>query len=265
MVTRSTTVLVVGATGSIGSLVVAEALRQGYLTRALARNHARAAHIAPGAEVVVGDLTKVDNLTAAVEGVDAVIFAHGANGGKEQSEAVDYGAVRNVLAALDRYPARIVLMTTLGLTARDSEYNRATAAFDWKRRAERLVRASGRPYTIVRPGWFDYHAEDQHKLVMLQGDTRRTGGPADGTVSRQQVAQVLVHCIRSAAADRKTFELVAESGPAQKDLDPLFAGLRADEPGSLDGVLDEPNMPLEDEPARVRVDLRLAAEALRRI
>lgn len=36
------TVLVVGATGSIGRLVVAEALRQGHAVRALVRNLARA-------------------------------------------------------------------------------------------------------------------------------------------------------------------------------------------------------------------------------
>ena len=34
MTSRPTTVLVVGATGSIGRLVVAEAIRQGYTTRA---------------------------------------------------------------------------------------------------------------------------------------------------------------------------------------------------------------------------------------
>ena len=35
------------------------------------------------------------------------------------------------------------------------------------------LRASGLPYTIVRPGWFDYNAADQHRLVLLQGDTRQ--------------------------------------------------------------------------------------------
>jgi nucleoside-diphosphate-sugar epimerase len=37
----SLTVLVVGATGSIGRLVVAEALRQGHSVRALVRAHTR--------------------------------------------------------------------------------------------------------------------------------------------------------------------------------------------------------------------------------
>ncbi len=41
MNTRHMTVLVVGATGSIGSLVVDEALRQGHAVRALVRKSSR--------------------------------------------------------------------------------------------------------------------------------------------------------------------------------------------------------------------------------
>lgn len=259
MHTRSTTVLVVGSTGRIGSLVVAEALRKGFVTRALVRDHASAAHVVPGAKAVVGDFARLDDdLDATVEGVDAVIFAVGLWGGKEGLLAVDYPGVRNVLAVLDRYPARIVLMSMLGVTARDAESS------DWKRRSERLVRATGRPYTIVRPGWFDHEAHDQHRIVMLQGGTRRTGAADESTISRQQIAQVLVACVTSQAALGKTFELVSEPGPAQDDLEPLFAALRADEPGKLDGVLDEDNMPLESEPAQVRIDVKLARESLTR-
>jgi len=32
------------------------------------------------------------------------------------------------------------------------------------------VRPSGLPYTIVRPGWFDYNKADEHQLVFLQGE-----------------------------------------------------------------------------------------------
>ena len=44
-------------------------------------------------------------------------------------------------------------MTSIGVTNRTGAYNRSTQAHDWKRRSERLVRASGHQYTIVRPGW----------------------------------------------------------------------------------------------------------------
>ncbi|QDE83115.1 hypothetical protein [Myxococcus xanthus] len=49
----------------------------------------------------------------------------------------------------------------------------------------------------------------------------------------------------------KTFELVATTGPAPKDVDALFASLDAESPGALDGVRDMANMPLEGEPKQV--------------
>ncbi len=65
------TVLVVGATGSIGRLVVEEALRQGYAVRALVRAPDKARRLPREAQVVFGDVTRPDTLPGAVDGVDA--------------------------------------------------------------------------------------------------------------------------------------------------------------------------------------------------
>ena len=246
------TVLVVGATGSIGRLVVSEALAHGFKVRALVRDQARAAALPAGTDLANGDLTDVESLAGVVEGTDAVVFAHGSHGGGPSvTEAVDYGGVHNVLRALAGRPVRIALMTAIGVTVHDGSYNRASGAHDWKRRAERVVRASGNVYTIVRPGWFDYNDADQHRIVMLQGDRRRAGDASDGVIARRQIAQVLVASLSSPAAARKTFELVAGKGPAQSDLRQVFAALQSDPRGTLDGVLDPGNFPLADEPARV--------------
>ncbi|HYL13979.1 MAG TPA: SDR family oxidoreductase [Terriglobales bacterium] len=256
MTSRNKTVLVVGATGSIGQLVVEEAIKQGHAVRALVRSASKARQLAREAESVVGDLTRPETLSAAVDGIDAIVFTHGSDGGgKAASEAVDYGGVRNILAALGSRTACIALMTSIGVTNRNSSYNRSTEAHDWKRRSERLVRASGLPYTIVRPGWFDYNGLDEHKLVLLQGDKRHSGTPKDGAILRQQLAEVLVRSFTSGQAHHKTFELVSAKGPAQDDFDTLFRNLEPDQPGALDGVQDMDNMPLEDEPQQVREDL----------
>jgi uncharacterized protein YbjT (DUF2867 family) len=243
-------VLVVGATGSIGRLAVAEALRRGYETRALVRNPKAAASLAAGVQLFVGDLTEPETLSEALAGADAIVFTHGTHGAAEDAREVDYGAVRNILGVLDGRRVRIALMTSIGVTNRGSY-----APHDWKRRGERLVRASGLPYTIVRPGWFDYNAPDQRRLVMLQGDRRRTGTPKDGAVSREQIAQVLVASVSAGAADHKTLELIAEQGPGQADLEPLFSALRPDAAGGLDGVEDDANMPLDAEPEEFTRDL----------
>ena len=45
----------------------------------------------------------------------------------------------------------------------------------------------------------------------------------------------------------KTFELIAETGLEQTDLDPLFAALDADMPGAINAVHDAANLCLEKE------------------
>ena len=131
------TVLVVGATGSIGCLVVEEALRHGHTVRALLRTPGKARRLPPKAQVVRGDVTHPDTLPGAVDGVDAIVFTLGSDGaGKVGAESVDYGGVRNVLGALGSRTARIALMTSIGVTNSTGAYNRATEAHDWKRRSE---------------------------------------------------------------------------------------------------------------------------------
>lgn len=256
MTDRRLTILAVGGTGSIGKFVVDEAIRQGHAVRVLVRSESKARQLPGEAETVIGDLTRPDTLSVAVDGIDAIVFTHGSDGGgKAASEAVDYGGVRNVLAALGSRTVRISLMTSIGVTNRNSSYNRSTEAHDWKRRSERLVRASGLPYTIVRPGWFDYNGPDEHKLVRLQGDKRHSGTPKDGAIARQQLAEVLVRSLTSSNATSKTVELVSARGSAQDDFDALVAPSDADPESALDGVHDMANMPLEDEPKRVREDL----------
>jgi hypothetical protein len=164
--------------------------------RALARDRQKARRLPKDAEVIVGDLTRPETLAPAVEGLDAIVFTHGSDGGgKAGSKPVDYGGVRNVIAALTGRSVRVALMTAIGMTNREDDYNR-------------------------------------------------------------QLAQVLVASLTSESALRKTFELVAVKGPAQHDLAPLFAALEADPLGGLDAVRDLANMPLPEEPQRVRDDLR---------
>jgi uncharacterized protein YbjT (DUF2867 family) len=243
------TVLVVGATGSVGRHVVAEAIRQGYETRALVREASRTAGLDAAAQIIVGELTRAQSLAGAVAGIDAVVFTQGSSyGDAAAAEAVDYGAVKNVLRALNGRPVRIALMTAIGVTRRGGTH-------DWKRRSERLVRASGNAYTIVRPGWFDHHDDNQLAITLLQDDTRHAGSPADGVIARHQIARVLVDSLASGSGDHLTVELVAEHGPAQDDLEPVFAALDKDAPGSLDGVRDQTNMPADAEPEHVRHDL----------
>jgi uncharacterized protein YbjT (DUF2867 family) len=68
---QSMNILVIGATGSIGSLVVEEGLRQGYSVRALVRSAEKAGRLPAKAEAVIGDLTRPDTLAHAGRGISA--------------------------------------------------------------------------------------------------------------------------------------------------------------------------------------------------
>ena len=246
------TILIVGATGSIGLHAARRALAAGYRTCALVRDRIRAARLLPaGTTLLVGDATDTPTVANAVEDVDAVVFTHGSHGGEGEAESIDYGIVSTVLGALRNPDVHVSLMTTIGITVHDSLYNRATQAYDWKRRSERLVRRSGHPYTIVRPGWFGHNKPDQRKLVFLQGDTRRVRRSSDGAIARDEIARVLIDAIAFPEAAYTTLELVSERGPEQPDLVPLFAALEHDEPGTHDAILDPDTLPLSAEPPAV--------------
>lgn len=247
---RPSTVLIIGAAGSIGRYAVAEALQHGYAVRALVRDRSRAARILPkGVDVVNGDLTRPHTLGPAVDAVDAIVFTHGSTTSERDVRDNDYTGVANVLIALDGRRTRIALMTAIGTTRPGVAYAQ------WKLRSERLVRASGNPYTIVRPGWFDYNEPDQRKIVMLQGDRRQSGSPADGVIARDQIARVLIDSLEIDAADHKTLELVADHGPEQDDLTIVFTSLTPDSDASLDGAEDIVDLPTESEPEKFRHDL----------
>jgi uncharacterized protein YbjT (DUF2867 family) len=82
------TVLVVGATGSIGRLVVEEAIRRGYAVRALVRSQRRAGRLPPEAQALVGDLTRPETLPTAVAGAEAIVFTHGSEGAGKAGLAI---------------------------------------------------------------------------------------------------------------------------------------------------------------------------------
>src|ERR1700682_2157980 len=72
----NTRVLVTGATGKIGGAVAGQMLEKGVTTRALVqRDDGRAARLrALGAEVVVADMLDIQQVQAAVDGVDRLFF-----------------------------------------------------------------------------------------------------------------------------------------------------------------------------------------------
>ena len=72
------TILVIGATGQVGRLVVEEALGRGLNVRAQSRDAKRAAGVLPdGVDVREASPASAEDLRALVQGVDIVVLTHG--------------------------------------------------------------------------------------------------------------------------------------------------------------------------------------------
>lgn len=137
---------ITGATGFVGSAVLAEALAQGHTVRALAR---RDQSVRAGVEWVRGDLADEAALAALVEGADAVIHVAGLTNTPDpaQFEAANVTGTANVIAAMKAAGCKRMVFVS-SLAARQPGLSAYGAS---KARAEALVEASGLEWTTVRP------------------------------------------------------------------------------------------------------------------
>ncbi|MFB4290240.1 NAD(P)H-binding protein [Nonomuraea sp. ATR24] len=134
------TILVTGATGTVGRIVVDRLLRAGQRVRALTRNPAGAA-LPDGVELVAGDLA---GAAAALDGVDRVYYLAGMLAPETAAEQARAFARRAAEAGV----TRVVTMTGLAVTVR------RPGSYEMLLEAEEAVEASGLEWTHVRPGEF---------------------------------------------------------------------------------------------------------------
>jgi uncharacterized protein YbjT (DUF2867 family) len=201
------TVLVAGATGSIGKFVVRDLLAAGHRVRGIPRRLDYAREGEPRAEWFEGDLCDPDSLGDAVDGADAIVFVAGSKSWEDPTntpELVDYGGVAALadLGALFGVE-RMVLVSSAGVTqSLEGRSEHLRNVLKWKRLGEEHLRSSGLDYTILRPlGMWDRPARELG-IAMTQGDRLASRV----TISREDLARVVVHCVFSPDAAHKTFE-----------------------------------------------------------
>jgi putative NADH-flavin reductase len=187
--------LVVGATGSLGQAVIAEAIDRDHDVSALVRDLA-SSNLPPAVRKLHGDVLDPATLESAVAGQDAVICALGTPSPRKASSLLEKGT-SNLVDAMTRSDVqRLVCVTLLGVAG--SEHNaspfyrhvilRALAPMvPDKENQERIVRESALQWVIVRPPRFvngDRHAQPR---VIRSGEKEQVG-----RVGRQQLAGVLI-------------------------------------------------------------------------
>ncbi|MCC9312453.1 SDR family oxidoreductase [Kitasatospora sp. RB6PN24] len=216
-------VAVIGGAGSVGRLVVAGLVARGEQVRVVSRR-ARAA--AGGTQAFQADVRDRASLAAPLAGCSAVVFSvepGTANSGPNSPEATMHSGVRNMLdaATAGGEKPHIVLVSQIYVTRKNHPINATGRMLDWRLAGEDAVRASGLPYTVVRPSWLT-GGPGGTAVRLEQGDR------GDGQITRQDVADACVEALYSPAAVGKTFEMYNTSGGARADWDVLFANLQPD-------------------------------------
>jgi len=138
----STTILLAGATGQVGSIVARNLLSTDHRVRALVRNpDAAAAKLGAGIEYVRADLDDPRTLPGAFEGVDVAYLATA-----PAPEMV--GQERNFIdAAVEAGLPRLVELGVLGTDV-------SVPIFKFHQEIEAKIASSGIPATVLRPGGF---------------------------------------------------------------------------------------------------------------
>jgi uncharacterized protein YbjT (DUF2867 family) len=147
--------LIIGGTGFVGGYILEalEAKMPNGAVRIMSRDEVSLRKLkALGYETAVGNVTSLEDVRAAMKGVDQVIFLTGIireqkSKGQTFDAVIGQGSENMVKAAKEAGVKRIVFMSALGATDIDTGY------FANKLRGEKAVKASGIPYVIFRPSF----------------------------------------------------------------------------------------------------------------
>jgi uncharacterized protein YbjT (DUF2867 family) len=197
-------ILVLGATGGTGRLIVSQALARGFDVAALVRSPDRARDL-KGSKLVFGDARDENVLREALQGRDAVISALGTPASPFRDVTLLSTATRALVRAMNaEHVPRLVAITGMG--AGDS-FGHGGFLFDKlihplllrhvyadKNRQEAIARDSGLAWTLVRPSILNDRPD--------HGDVRALtdlSGFHGGTISREDVATFVLDQVRSHA------------------------------------------------------------------
>ena len=188
-------VLIIGATGATGKILMREALAQGHEVTALARNPSAVAPEDHRLRVVEGNALDESSVEAAVAGQDAVLLALGTRSTRPTTLFSE--STHNVIGAMDKHGVRRLVCIT-GIGVGDSKghvgflYDRIIRPFvvrnvyEDKERQEEAIEQSDLEWVIVRPAQLtDEPARGEYRVFL--------GGSYTATkISRADVAAFML-------------------------------------------------------------------------
>jgi uncharacterized protein YbjT (DUF2867 family) len=197
-------ILVLGATGGTGRLIVSQALARGYDVSVLVRSPEKGGDL-KGAKVIVGDARDETALREALKGRDAVVSALGTPASPFREVTLLSTATRALVSAMKvEHVSRLVCITGMG--AGDSA-GHGGLVFDNlifplllrrvyadKNRQEAIVKDSGLDWVLVRPSVLNN--KPSRDTIRALTDLSGFHG---GTISREDVARFVLDQLRADA------------------------------------------------------------------
>lgn len=197
-------ILVIGATGTVGSEVLRQLQAKGEDVRALVRSAEKAAGI-DGA--VVGDVAQPDSLAAALEGVDRVFLVLP---GAENQVQLETNVIEAVQAAGS---APIVKLSVMGA---DPDAPVRFGASHGK--IERVLTESGVPHTLVRPTDFMQNSFGWAPMIQDGGKVHAPNADAQiASVDVRDIAAVAVVALTAEGQDGKVYELTGPEALTRRE------------------------------------------------
>ena len=153
-------IAVFGATGGTGKQVVEQALAAGHTVAVLVRDPAKLAINNQALTVRRGNVLEPEDVFNTVSGADAVVVSLGST--RNNQDGVVAKGTANVVAAMQKSRvARLLVVTSIGVGESKDQVPFAfkalmatvlRKAMQDKEEQEKIVKASGLDWTIVRPG-----------------------------------------------------------------------------------------------------------------
>lgn len=213
---KGETVVVAGATGRTGKVVVQLLREQGAKVRGFSRTVDEARAAMPDVEWVAADVRDTKSIQGIARGADRMVIALGSNSFRDPSnkpeEVDDAGVARLAAEARAAGLKHVVLVSSAGVTRPPQGEERFAKLMNnvmtSKLRGEDALRKSGVPYTVLRPvGLWDKPA-GQLGIALVPGDP-----PISAMIARADVAAVAVQALVDPAARNKTVMILNVSQP----------------------------------------------------
>ncbi len=210
-------ILIIGATGRTGRLIVEEALKQGYDLNVLVRDKNKMPFDSKSIKVYQGTPARRTDLAAAMQGCDVIISALNITRASDApwSKAItpEYfitESMKNVIAeAGQQNPKRLITISAWGVGETKTEvpfwfrwlinYTNLRTNYAEHESQEKLLAASNLNWTAVRP----VALNDAKKIKTLKVSFNNFPKPSL-YISRQSVAKFVVDIIKSDKYDRKS-------------------------------------------------------------